>query len=491
MSRWHHPFCDTPSVFVQAGLPYCKSCGKSPDINKLIIEQADVKPPWTIPPDEKPGELRLRWPASVIRNSPAEVSTETSTTTTSKQFNVESSIHAHPSLAHPIYTRRLDDTEFRVLSISPAIDEDCPIHAVLGDYQIDSCPEYETVSYCWGGEDGDARQNRPVYVGDYWDVLLQTKNCWSMLQYIRLESHTRLIWIDAICINQNDNLEKETQVPLMGRIYWRCLRAIIYLGEDVVKPKGLFPTKGRLYPKRYDFTEFEDLIPNSIMGREQIFELEYFQRLWVIQEVILAPLAVIPAHGYEFRVRAGTNLPPWKTRSDDISHPWMDYACTGSVSESLSYLLQQTRSSVATDPRDKVYGILGLGLQVEGFKPDYSISRLHTYIGTILHLVVVEQCVEILTVVSDHQSGSNFPSWLPDWSLEEMGKRLLSVSQTTRNISECIPSERDNTTFGNQINYLDNDYFTLLNSVDDTVPPKPGFTASELWAIERPFHQRL
>ncbi|CEI68165.1 hypothetical protein FVEN_g12234 [Fusarium venenatum] len=409
MSRWHHPSCDIPSVFVQAGLPYCKSCGESPDINKLIADQADVKPPWTIPPDEKPGELRLRWPASVIGNSLTEIRNETPATITNEQLNGLNSIHAS-SFTHPVYKRRLSDTEFRILNISPSLDERCPIHAVLGDYQIDSCPEYETVSYCWGGEDGDTRQNRPIFIGDYWDVLLQTRNCWSMVQYIRLESQNRLIWVDAICINQCDHLEKETQVPLMGQIYWRCLRTIIYLGEEVVKPKGLFPTKGRLYPKRHDFTEFEDLIPKSLMSREQLFELHYFQRVWVIQEVILSPLVVIPAHGYEFRVRAGTNLPPWKTRPDDISHPWMDYACKGSVYESLSSLLQQTRSSVATDPRDKVYGILGLGLQVEEFIPDYSISRLHTYIGTILHLVFVEQCFKILTAAGGQQSDLKFPS---------------------------------------------------------------------------------
>ncbi|KAG8668350.1 hypothetical protein FPOAC1_007729 [Fusarium poae] len=485
MSRWHHPSCDTPLVFVQGGLPYCRSCGENPDIDELIVEQANATTPWTIPPDEKPGELHLRWPASVISDPPTEDISETLAAATNEQLEILSSIDASNAVAQPIYKRRLTDAEFRILSISPAVDESYPLHAVLKDYQIDNCPEYETVSYCWGGEDGDTRRRQPVYIGDYWDVLLQTKNCWSMLQHVRYESNTRLIWVDAICINQEDHLEKDVQVPLMGQIYWKCLRTIIYLGEDVAKPKGLSLTKGKSYPKRHDFREFEDLIPNSLMTREQLFELRYFQRVWVIQEIILSPLAVIPVHGYEFRVRPGASLPPWTTQSDDLD-PWMDYACTGSLSNNLLSLIQHTRSSLATDCRDKIYGILGLGHQVPALRPDYSISKLHTYIGTILHLFVVEQCVKILTAAGGHRSDSKLPSWLPDWSLEDMGERLLSVTQATRDICYYTTSQTDARSFGKQIACLDNDFFTLFNSIDDTMPPETGFTTSELWAIKKP-----
>lgn len=277
-----------------------------------------------------------------------------------------------------------------------------PIHAELEDYQLGDCPEYETVSYCWGGENGRIDRFHPVYLGDYWDILLQTENCWSMLQYFRLQRNTRLLWVDAICINQEDRLEKEIQVPLMGKIYWSCLRVLVYLGVDIVRPKGTCLVTKRSYPPRHDLTEFEDLIPDDLMKLEDLFKLNYFRRVWVIQELVRAPAAVIPAHGYLFRLRSRPCL-----NLGSIEAPWISHACSGEFPTKLSPKLQRTSYSQATDLRDRVYGLLGLGSNSEGFRPDYSISYRHTYIGTVLQILVNEEAIEILTEAPGHLSDSN------------------------------------------------------------------------------------
>lgn len=100
-----------------------------------------------------------------------------------------------------IYGDTLGPEELRLANISSTTNSNDPIHITLESYEDDDCPEYEAVFYAWGGEDNDYTRDKPVYVGEFWDVLLQTKNCWYMLQYLRPWRGHRLIWVDAICIN--------------------------------------------------------------------------------------------------------------------------------------------------------------------------------------------------------------------------------------------------------------------------------------------------
>lgn len=75
-----------------------------------------------------------------------------------------------------IYTSTLGKDHFRLLYLFGSRRLDGPIHGSLVNYRLDSFPEYETVSYTWGGEDGDAKACRPAYFGDFWDLLLLTRN---------------------------------------------------------------------------------------------------------------------------------------------------------------------------------------------------------------------------------------------------------------------------------------------------------------------------
>jgi hypothetical protein len=82
-----------------------------------------------------------------------------------------------------------------------------PVYITLETYRLDNCPEYETVSYAWGGEDGDSTSCPPVYICSYWNVLFQTRNCSSLLRY--LQPYRR------ICINQRNTAERDTEIAMM------------------------------------------------------------------------------------------------------------------------------------------------------------------------------------------------------------------------------------------------------------------------------------
>ncbi|TPX16212.1 uncharacterized protein E0L32_004207 [Thyridium curvatum] len=456
MSRWHTDSCITPDVYVEDSTPRCRSCGSAPDLAKLIAEQSTVNSPWTVPPDEEFGHMNLHWPATVpyktLQSTDRQDNDNTlATDEISPGCNTED--RDQPLASSPAYDT-IAKNHLRLLSL-PAmanVEHDC-IHATLHTYQLDDCPEYETVSYCWGGEDGEMERCRPIYLTAYWDVLLQTKNCWSLLKYLQLRTEPRLVWVDAICINQANIEEREIQVGHMGEIYRRCLRVVVYLGESIACSQELGRTE-RKYPARYDLQDINNHIPASVMDLKKLFSLRYFRRLWIVQELVLAPMAIIPILGIEFMASAATVRHP----SISGNFPrWTDFICSRNLDfgQSLREVLMSTRESEATDIRDKVFGLLGFLTEAPDVPPDYSISAIHTFIGTIAYMVISEGCLDLLTYASGHLASADFPSWLPDWTLSTLGAGLSHLttcaavgpsegdaSQTLRKMRFDNPQER-------------------------------------------------
>ncbi|KAH8586865.1 heterokaryon incompatibility protein-domain-containing protein, partial [Bisporella sp. PMI_857] len=192
-----------------------------------------------------------------------------------------------PSSPSSPYEPTLGADEFRLACLSAAMDDKSPIHLTLEMYPKNDCPEYETVSYSWGGEDGDSSRCQPVYIGGYWDVLLHTKNCRDLLQYLRSRRVIQHVWVDAICIDQTNAFERASQVNMMGAIYQGCLRVVIYLGRSLEQAVLSNEPRRQVYRPRYGLHE----IGNDLL--QELLQLRYFSRVWVIQELLLAPSAIV------------------------------------------------------------------------------------------------------------------------------------------------------------------------------------------------------
>jgi hypothetical protein len=85
---------------------------------------------------------------------------------------------------------------------------------------------YEPLSYCWG----DARDKLPITVDGC--IVSVTRNLHVALLRLRLENEKRHLWVDAICINQNDDVEKVEQVQIMRDIYQHGSQTLVWLGPD-------------------------------------------------------------------------------------------------------------------------------------------------------------------------------------------------------------------------------------------------------------------
>jgi hypothetical protein len=133
-----------------------------------------------------------------------------------------------PITASPsqIYKERANtDDHFRILEIEGGkhrSDLCCSlVHA-----RLSTAPKYEALSYCWGTE----VTTRMIKQGGLAGCLV-SEHLWRALKRLRMPSEKRLVWIDAICINQQDVDERNHQLGLMRHVYAKALRTIIWIGD--------------------------------------------------------------------------------------------------------------------------------------------------------------------------------------------------------------------------------------------------------------------
>jgi F420-0:gamma-glutamyl ligase-like protein len=116
----------------------------------------------------------------------------------------------------------------RLLRLMPHKDVRADIQCELFEYSFqNSCDThlYEALSYVWG----DVKERLPVFIhGLRFDV---TVNLHAALSGLRNYSIERILWIDAICIDQENAAEKEHQIQSMAKIYGQANRVVVWLGE--------------------------------------------------------------------------------------------------------------------------------------------------------------------------------------------------------------------------------------------------------------------
>ncbi|KAK5693088.1 hypothetical protein LTR97_010564 [Elasticomyces elasticus] len=124
-----------------------------------------------------------------------------------------------------------NDTDIRVLVVHPACDMDDPIHCSLHITDLEAPCRYEALSYSWSyRDDGLITFNRTITCDG--EVLSVTQSAEEAIRRFRLSNDTRTLWIDAICIRQQDDEERSQQVSIMARIYKSATALLIWPGND-------------------------------------------------------------------------------------------------------------------------------------------------------------------------------------------------------------------------------------------------------------------
>ncbi|GLA99206.1 hypothetical protein AtubIFM61612_010696 [Aspergillus tubingensis] len=267
----------------------------------------------------------------------------------------------------------LAERQIRLLELhSGGGDEEirCDIHI----HSLDDCPPYEAISYTWGDpyegyskrkgrtKAGDARikvGNAPLDIGEsLYDAFkwLRYPSCNATVRrshgtfidvndnrdgvvrkdpgdvFSQFKGRSRFIWADRICINQDDPQEKSHQLKLMGDIYRRCAKGIIWLGEPTELTERAFvaaywlcsvayhqenlgdkhdllngsdggPRSGQGTPSFMTMIQLDDVgvkwtICQCWKALTALTQRAWFTRAWVVQEATLPPDVRIVCGGY-------------------------------------------------------------------------------------------------------------------------------------------------------------------------------------------------
>ncbi|KIM96056.1 hypothetical protein OIDMADRAFT_132965, partial [Oidiodendron maius Zn] len=150
----------------------------------------------------------------------------------------------------------------------------------LEHFNISEAPSYTALSYVWGDGSHKSRIHLDGQVCEVGQNLFQA--LWHLRGYSR---ETTWIWIDALCIDQRNILERNHQVRLMGRIYETAVKVIIWLGwTDSESDKKSQGAMSYLMQMRKETTENICDLSKFV----ELCNLPYWYRMWIVQEMGLA-----------------------------------------------------------------------------------------------------------------------------------------------------------------------------------------------------------
>ncbi|KAJ3520222.1 hypothetical protein NM208_g13804 [Fusarium decemcellulare] len=340
----------------------------------------------------------------------------------------------------------LSGREIRILHLLPGSAED-DVSISFSITSIDNASRnYEALSYTWGRQ--SCRSSQRVYVNG--DVILVSCNLWEALKGLRAENEARDLWIDGLCINQDDMSERSSQVTMMGDIYRNAAGVVVWLGSATKTTARTFELMERIVAvtqshelcslDTYIMSQKEFLqacgLPTiqdqAWIHLDRLFWNPWYYRMWIIQEVVLAHRIVVQCGinciSWENFNRVSTFIkskfkPPSSVNifnsPDDTyikisSNPLLnlnqiiEMFRQENQSMSLDRLLALSMNSVATWPVDKIYGILGLasGSVASTIVPRYDISPEHLFRSLTEQLI--KTSLDILSICP--QVDENF--WL-------------------------------------------------------------------------------
>lgn len=159
---------------------------------------------------------------------------------------------------------------------------------------VNTVVKYEALSWTWGD---DASDNSPLlHIRDargWWVFGVQT-NLYSALKHLRKSTEKRNLWIDAVCINQHEDEERNMQVAMMSDIYGQANNVCIWLGEEARSSDLAFDFIDR---EVSDIGRFEAIIDETYQKQWQalgaLMVRPWFNRRWVVQEIALAMDATV------------------------------------------------------------------------------------------------------------------------------------------------------------------------------------------------------
>ena len=407
--------------------------------------------------------------------------------------------------------------EIRLLTLQPgefSADLRISIHKV--ELVPEAPPIYEALSYVWGttGNPIDIRVGPPGQ-----DTLTITRNLAIALPYLRYTDRARILWIDAVCINQQNLGERSSQVKMMGDIYHLADRVVVWLGTAenystrVMSLLWCVGSKIKIDPATLSVSpadaesdpQWSDPISKLPFDRQDLHIIDaflhrpWFSRLWIWQEIRNAKENAIIVCGKDcipwWAFRQAIFCMAFKPPPSNI--PGLDFhrlsvrlnqirCMSDSINfNELGHTIRTSSFCGCSDPRDRIYAFLSLREKVyEGIKiePDYTKTTEQVYQDLILKSVENPNMLQLIRHCDLQSDGSAvMPTWIPNWDLADTatppcgngrasggsiakvvhkGDGVLSVTGV---ISATISNAKE-------INFQDNRVMAVINEIRRLAP---------------------
>ncbi|XP_014552485.1 hypothetical protein COCVIDRAFT_110155, partial [Bipolaris victoriae FI3] len=328
----------------------------------------------------------------------------------------------------------------RLLLLLPG-DRDSTIQCSLSVSTIgDSLGAYEALSYVWGAPattDTVILDGRPVLV---------TRNLQCALQCLRYKTSARVLWVDALCIDQTSTEDKSLQVPRMWAVFTFCQKALIFLGDesdDSDRALNLLQKISELPPSDLDAVARmagDHSLASSWNALLKLTQRQWWGRAWIIQEYVVATkvqflCGACILQGEEFSkafsllrdYRFKGIVPPEQAdlirhvAPTSIHHLWFtreEYQKGLKQRKQAVDVLYKFRASQSLDPRDKIFSVYKLIGQIPELAPNYGQSVQHLYQAVVKTTIEYSGTLEILSHHNQNvRSRLILPSWCPDWTI--------------------------------------------------------------------------
>jgi hypothetical protein len=343
-----------------------------------------------------------------------------------------------------------DKALIRLLEVHPGLDSH-QVEASLKLVPLSKALWYEAVSYCWGN---------PKDIGNITcngQQLEVPRRLEVALRIIRYSDRPRTLWADAICINQKDDHEKESQVQLMREIFSNAQRTLIFLGDaeekqaqkmskialwsiqfwlSVLRRRVDLLTSPKIRVWDVNEGRFRVLAPFSsefyleLIG---MLRMEWFKRAWVVQEVAVSSSAIIiwgpSQYHWEDVIQAlkfmsQVNFPlAFIVTLENISTIEEERQLYRKGHSKLNGILLRHQRCKASDSRDKIYSFCGLvKTSSDGHSPvriSYKDDVATIYREVALKILNDDHSLDILSRPPSLAESEikGLPSWVPDWSI--------------------------------------------------------------------------
>ena len=296
----------------------------------------------------------------------------------------------------------------RLISVQPG-DSDHPIECVLRDHELTEAGHI-CLSYTWGSE----QPQKNVLVNGRNFVV--RKNLWEFLHTARRYGFQDAIWIDAICINQADTVERNAQVAMMGQIYRMANFVVMWLGLSDISAQTLYELD-HLEPcavdKSGNMMGFEHIDKDELRKLNQhdyemqsnpeavarwnrklhsvfteIARSEYWTRAWIVQEIALAEhlFMLTPLSMVAVDMTIWFYFKNWSYNSvlyKDFSLSCFLFLRPGLLRTSIAAALGTTLHRGCKELRDRIYSIRSVIRGGETLKVDYDASVEHVLWQTL------------------------------------------------------------------------------------------------------------